>query len=219
LVAGHETTSTLLSWILFALAQRPDVQTALRAECRAHPLPMAAHGNSPLETEELAALDRLPLLDAVVRETLRLHSPVSLTGRAATRDDVLPLGTPFVDRAGVQRMSVPVRKGEYVFIPIRLVNRLESIWGPDAGEWRYAGVPRLAWAITDLFHSPERWTDAGITNEKTKSIPALWGSTLAFSGGSHSCIGYKFSLYECVCAVLKDTRADECQGQNLCCMH
>jgi cytochrome P450 len=219
LVAGHETTSTLLSWILFALAQRPDVQTALRAECRAHPLPTAAHGNGPLETEDLAALDRLPLLDAVVRETLRLHSPVSLTGRAATRDDVIPLGTPFVDRAGVQRTSVPIRKGEYVMIPIRLVNRLESIWGPDAAEWRYARFTRSAWCVTDVFRSPERWTDASSINEKTKSIPALWGSTLAFSGGSHSCIGYKFSLYECVCAVLKYTCADQCQGQNLCCMH
>jgi hypothetical protein len=38
----------------------------------------------------------------------------------------------------------------------------------------------------------------GSVGEKAKAIPGLWGSTMAFSGGSHSCIGYKFTIYECV---------------------
>jgi cytochrome P450 len=50
------------------------------------------------------------------------------------------------------------------------------------------------WVLSTL-SSPERWTDGSVA-ERAKSIPGLWGSTLAFSGGSHSCIGYKFSLYE-----------------------
>jgi hypothetical protein len=44
---------------------------------------------------------------------------------------------------------------------------------------------------------PERWTD-GSVGEKTKSMPGVWGNVLSFLGGSHACIGYKFSLYECV---------------------
>ena len=39
-------------------------------------------------------------LDAVVRETLRVHSPVPNSIRVATRDDVIPVGEPFVDRFG-----------------------------------------------------------------------------------------------------------------------
>jgi cytochrome P450 len=135
-VAGHETTATLLSWIIFALTQRPDIQRALRAECRGSPLPLTPHGNAPLSAEALAAVDRLPLLDAVVRETLRLHAPVPSTVRAATRADTLPLSAPFTDREGKERTSVPMRKGEVVVVPVRLVNRAEAIWGPDAGEWR-----------------------------------------------------------------------------------
>jgi cytochrome P450 len=54
------------------------------------------------------------------------------------------------------------------------------------------------WVLSTV-SSPERWTDGSVA-ERAKSIPGLWGSTLAFSGGSHSCIGYKFSLYECVLA-------------------
>jgi cytochrome P450 len=122
---------------------------------------------------------------------------VNSIGRSATRDDVLPLGAPFVGRDGVERTSVPMRKGEVVFIPIRLVNREEGIWGPDAGEWRYAHHLHHPYSSADANNSPERWMD-GSVGEKAKSIPGLWGSTLAFSGGSHSCIGYKFSLYEYV---------------------
>jgi cytochrome P450 len=139
LVAGHETTSTLLSWALFALAQRPDVQAALRAECRAHALPVGAHGNAPFDADALAAFDGLPLLDAVLRETLRLHAPVSTIGRAPVRDDVVPLSAPFVDRDGNERTGVPVSRGEVVFIPIRLMNRDPTIWGGDAEEWRCVG--------------------------------------------------------------------------------
>jgi cytochrome P450 len=47
--------------------------------------------------EELSAL---PYLDAVVRETLRVHSPVPSTIRVAMEDDVIPLNTPFVDKNG-----------------------------------------------------------------------------------------------------------------------
>jgi len=45
-------------------------------------------------------LNALPYLDAVVRETLRIHPPVISTMRVATQDDVLPLNEPVKDRNG-----------------------------------------------------------------------------------------------------------------------
>ena len=36
-------------------------------------------------------LNALPYLDAVVREVLRLHSPVQSTLRVAMKDDIIPL--------------------------------------------------------------------------------------------------------------------------------
>jgi cytochrome P450 len=89
-----------MSWIFFRLALHPEVATALREECRSNPLPKDAHGNAPLTSDELNAMDRLPILDAVIRETLRLHSPVAQTVRCAVKDDILPLSKPFVDRQG-----------------------------------------------------------------------------------------------------------------------
>lgn len=47
--------------------------------------------------DELMAL---PYLDAVARETLRLHAPVPMTVRVATKEDFIPLDIPFTDRKG-----------------------------------------------------------------------------------------------------------------------
>lgn len=106
MTAGHETTSTGTTWTLYALSLRPDIQSRLRAELRANPLPTAASGCGALSVEDLNALDKLPVLDAVVRETLRLHAPVPSTIRVAVRDDVVPLSKPYVDKHGRAQDSI-----------------------------------------------------------------------------------------------------------------
>lgn len=90
-------------WCLFALSQKPEIQRKLRAELRA--VSTATPG-----MDELSAL---PYLDAVVRETMRLHAAVSSTIRVAVSDDVLPLGTPFVDRNGRTQTSVKCAFSSY----------------------------------------------------------------------------------------------------------
>ena len=59
------TDSNATSWALFALAQKPGLQARMREELRALP-------DNPSQDD----LNTLPLLDAVVREALRLHPPV-----------------------------------------------------------------------------------------------------------------------------------------------
>ncbi|MFD3705889.1 cytochrome P450 [Nocardia sp. NPDC058658] len=71
LVAGHETTATTLTWALYHLHREPGLLTRLLAE-----LPTA--GDDPAEQA------RLPLLDAVCQETLRLHPPVPIVLRTVT---------------------------------------------------------------------------------------------------------------------------------------
>ena len=74
ILAGMDTTSNALSRILHLLAQHPDVQEKVRAEI------IEAQGGdrSDLSYEDLI---KLPYLDAVCRETLRLHAPVILGRR------------------------------------------------------------------------------------------------------------------------------------------
>jgi cytochrome P450 len=58
------------------------------------------------ETPSMDQLNALPYLEKVVKEVLRLHAPVAGTRRIATRDDVIPLGSPYVDRHGRERHEI-----------------------------------------------------------------------------------------------------------------
>ena len=55
---------------------------------------------------EYDTLMNLPYLDAVVRETLRVHAPVPFTIRRAMNDEVIPVGEPYTDRHGEVRDDI-----------------------------------------------------------------------------------------------------------------
>ncbi len=76
---GYDTTANALGWTLLLLALHPPVLHDLQDELA------VLQGAAPTH-EQLAAL---PLLDAVVKESLRLLSPVALTGRTAARGATL----------------------------------------------------------------------------------------------------------------------------------
>jgi cytochrome P450 len=81
LMAGHETTAKALSWSTYLLDRHPDLAERLDADLD------RAIGAERLPT--VADLDRVPLLQRVVREALRLYPPVWLISRKATIDDVV----------------------------------------------------------------------------------------------------------------------------------
>ena len=70
-----DTTSNALSRILHQLSIHPDAQKTLRAEL----VEATNGGTTDLDYDTLM---KLPYLDAVCRETLRLFAPVTLSGRA-----------------------------------------------------------------------------------------------------------------------------------------
>jgi len=179
LVAGHETTSTATTWALFALTQAPETQTKLREELL----------RIPTDSPSMEELSSLPYLDAVVRETLRIHSPVPSSVRVAMEDDIIPLNTPFVDKNGQTQHGIKVTKGDTIFIPILAINRSKAIWGEDATAFR-----------------PERWESVP---EGANSIPGVWGNQLSFLGGPRACIGYRFSLIEMKALLFTLIRAFE----------
>jgi cytochrome P450 len=79
-VAGHETTSNALTWTLFLLNQHPRVAADLLDE-----LEGTLHGAAP----SVEQLGRLPLLEGVVKESLRLLSPAQIGIRIAAAPCVL----------------------------------------------------------------------------------------------------------------------------------
>jgi hypothetical protein len=175
LTAGHETTSTTLAWTLYALSLRPDIQDQLRTELRAHHLPKSSTGNAALTAEEVSALEKLPFLDAVVRETLRLHCPVPSTIRTATQDDVVPLSRSFIDIHGEEENSFRVSKGDPLFIPILMINRLTELWGEDAHEWLFV-------FSLSLFLFLPKTNDSGLSVGWRTAFLTLYGTFLEYGG-------------------------------------
>ncbi|KAJ7506052.1 cytochrome P450 [Mycena galericulata] len=183
-VAGHETTSTAIAWALYALARNPDVQHKLRAELRA--LDADLDGIPTLD-----ALNSLPYLEQVLRETLRLHAPVAHTGRIAMADDVLPLAKPYTDAQGRVHESLRISKGQLIHIPILDVNTDTEIWGADA----------------ELFR-PERW-DSESLPAAARAVPGVYAHLFTFLAGPRNCIGFRFALAELKALLFVLVRAFE----------
>lgn len=88
IAAGHETTSNALTWCLYALVKDPKVQEKLRMEL------LQIHGAHNDKAQIEGAVMRCEYLDWVVRESLRLHCPVTSTMRVCMRDeDEIPVNT------------------------------------------------------------------------------------------------------------------------------
>jgi cytochrome P450 len=87
--AGHETSSNALTWTLFLLSQHPQIMADLVDELQG-----VLNGEAPT-IEQLA---HLPLLDRVIKESMRVFSPVPWNGRVTSQptelgNHVLPTGT------------------------------------------------------------------------------------------------------------------------------
>lgn len=78
--AGHETTSNALTWTLFLLSQHPKVAADLLDE-----LDAKLQGAAPT----LEQLGQLPILDSVIKESLRIIPPVPLNHRIVHEDTVI----------------------------------------------------------------------------------------------------------------------------------
>jgi len=162
--AAADTTSGSLARLLQQLALHPEVQAKLSKQVE----------NTPLEK-----LDEVPLLDAVVAETLRLYPPLVSLGKVCTEDAILRLGNPVKGPNGELVSDIPTFRGQKVILGIACCNTDRRIWGPNALEW-----------------DPSRWID-GLPEEVTGAkIPGVVPHLMTFLGGERSCIGYTFALHE-----------------------
>ncbi|KAG7090931.1 hypothetical protein E1B28_010004 [Marasmius oreades] len=170
LLAGHETSATTLTWVLYELARHPEVQRKLREEIRAR----EASRSGPDFTAN--DFDNMPYMAAVVKESMRFHPAVYQNYRQAARDDFLPLSKSIVTTSGRVLNELPVGKGTKLVLSIAAYNRNKDVFGEDA----------------DVY-DPERWFNSG---EKKGPTVGVYGNLLTFAGGVRTCIGWRFALYE-----------------------
>ena len=75
IVAAHETLAITLTYVIYRMSLDPTLQTALRAELSTLQPAVSLHETTnPLPPPD--KVDNLPLLNAVLQETLRLHAAV-----------------------------------------------------------------------------------------------------------------------------------------------
>ncbi|KAJ7925538.1 cytochrome P450 [Mycena leptocephala] len=163
LVAGQDTSANVLSWALLELARHPDFQHSLRQE-------ILAHKRQGVEIK----YDDMPLLNAVLKETLRLTPAGPILERMATEDCVLPLSTEIKTSSGTHIRELPIRKGQIIFLALAAYQRQEPLWGSDAHEFK-----------------PSRWLEGdpctGPHLAHTQNYYHSWaGRGYAQDGGLHS---------------------------------
>ncbi|KAF8601606.1 cytochrome P450 [Ceratobasidium sp. AG-I] len=175
IIAGNETTAGSLGFAFHELAQNsansgfaPGCSRALqsRATC------------SPHEPTYEDYVDKMPWLDAVTKETFRLHPIGAHLERTALKDDTVRLQTPLKDDKGHEVTHISIKAGQLVRIPTFSMGRLKSVWGEDASEFR-----------------PVRWLDPSRL-PSSSSTPPGWNGLLAFSAGPRMCIGYRLAVLE-----------------------
>jgi cytochrome P450 len=121
LLAGRDTTASLLSNVWFMLSKRPDVWSSLKAEVD------TLNGEQPTFEQ----MKNMKYLRAVINESLRFHPVVPSNSREALVDTVLPLG-------GGPDGKSPLfcKKGQVVSWSIYTMHRRKDFYGEDADEFR-----------------------------------------------------------------------------------
>lgn len=84
MLAGFETTAATLAAICFTLMRRVDVQNKMRQE-----LYQIFHEKKSIDFD---SVQKLPYMDAVIKEALRLYPPAFHVARYAVQDAELPGG-------------------------------------------------------------------------------------------------------------------------------
>lgn len=172
ILAGHETTSTALTWALYELSMHPLIQENVRKEILEAQQINQQEGKEDFTYEELHSL---PLLNNITNEVMRLNPPVHSTNREASEDDIIPLKYPIKGEYGQTIDQIPIRKGQAIIVHVATYNRRKDLWGPDADQFR-----------------PDRWENLP---EKIlqSGVP---GYSLSFLAGPRNCVGQKFALTE-----------------------
>lgn len=142
MIAGHETTSGMLSFLFVCLVQNPRAMAKLQVEID------AVLGDSAIEVDHL---NKLPYLTACFREALRLYptaSGFSLAPNTTNEAD-------FPMRIGKEGWLV--NKGESFRISLAAVQRDPAVWGEDAEEFKPERM------VDELFNKlpPNSWKPFG----------------------------------------------------------
>ncbi|WEW55696.1 Lanosterol 14-alpha-demethylase [Emydomyces testavorans] len=175
LMAGQHSSSSSSSWIMLRLASHPDLVEALYHE----QMQNLSNNRSQLKPLQYEDINKLPLLQNTVKETLRVHSSIHSLMRKVMR-------------------PMPIPNSKYVVTPDKvlvaspIVTHLSEEYFPDAQVW-----------------DPRRWESATEIETDGDMVDYGYGAVskgtrspyLPFGAGRHRCIGEKFA-YVNLCTII-----------------
>jgi len=137
-IAGHETTANSLAWLIAILVSHPEVQQKARQE-------VLEKASNELTYD---SLKELTYLDGLIKEGLRMYSPVPIiNGRYAKKDSIIgnirvPAGT-YIDLNHITMANDPKVWGDPTvvrperWLPENLTKEQRNAWTP------FSGGPRI----------------------------------------------------------------------------
>lgn len=164
ITAGSDTLSTTLSGILFFLLANPRTLTKLKEEINER-----YESGQLSEQPTFKECQPMTYLDAVLKESLRLHSAV---GIPLWRD---------VPEGGVEIAGQFIPEGTTVGVNAWVAHRNQDVWGSDANEFR-----------------PERWLEAEAEAQAGNKarLQRMEAYYLPFGLGARTCIGRHIGMLE-----------------------
>lgn len=136
LLAGYETTSTVLSYTSYLLAMNPDVQEKLQTE-------IDNYFEEDPEASLYEAAQKIKYLEMVINESMRLYTPVPVTQRYCSK--TVTIG------------NVTIPEGTDIVIPINLIHHNPEYW-PDPYKFdpeRF--TPEAKASRPQMAHMPFGW--------------------------------------------------------------
>ena len=161
-LAGHETTANTTTWTLYLLSEQPELQEDAAAEAQA-----ALNGGIDADLP-----DRLPLLRAILEESLRLYPPVPRFDREAVEADMLG--------------EHEIRPGDLVSIWPWIIHRHRKLWDdPDMFDpQRFAAGrkdERHRFQYLPFGGGPRTCVGARLAMAEALTILAIWLSRWRFA--------------------------------------
>lgn len=176
LMGGQHTSASTSAWAMLHLGQKPEIIESLYEEQK-RVCGTDEKGNINPITYDV--LQEMPLLNGVIKETLRIHSPLHSIFRKVMRPMHIP-NTEYI-----------IPRGHYVMVSPGKTHIDETYWH-NSMEWepsRWLSGEQLIGTTT----APDAETVNYGFGEVSKGVSSPY---LPFGGGRHRCIGEQFAFVQ-----------------------
>ncbi|KAL7136458.1 hypothetical protein ABFS83_10G032300 [Erythranthe nasuta] len=166
LLAGRDTSSTCLTWVLYLITKNPATIAKILEEIETALVHLKGKdGGIKWEFLTVKESKKLIYLHAALCESLRLYPPGPLEHKSPMKSDNLPSGH-------------YIKENAKVVISFYSVGRTESVWGKDCLEFK-----------------PERWISTSSAGGKIiKHVPSY--KFPVFNVGPRTCLGKEMAFFE-----------------------